>query len=48
MIASATNREIVKKVLPYLKSKNFRISLFPGHKIKGRTQKIEYNNNENI
>ncbi|MCM1370975.1 MAG: DUF3800 domain-containing protein [Clostridium sp.] len=35
--------EIVKKVIPTLKSKNFRISLFPGHKIKGRKAKIAYN-----
>lgn len=45
---SYKDRKIVKEVLPYLKGKNFRISLFPGHKIKGRIQKIEYNNNENI
>lgn len=45
---SYKDRSIVKKVLPFLKGKNFRISLFPGHKIKGRIQKIEYNNNENI
>ena len=42
------DKKIVKKVIPYLKSKNFRISLFPGHKIKGRIQKIEYNINKNI
>lgn len=45
---SYKDRNIVKKVLPHLKGKNFRISLFPGHKIKGRIQKIEYNNNEDI
>lgn len=45
---SYKDRDIVKKVLPHLKAKNFRISLFPGYKIKGRTQKIEYNINENI
>ena len=45
---SYKNRNIVKKVLPHLKGKNFRISLFPGRKIKGRIQKIEYNINENI
>lgn len=45
---SYKDRSIVRKVLPFLKGKNFRISLFPGHKIKGRIQKIEYNNNENI
>jgi len=45
---SYKDKNIVKNVLPHLKSKNFRISLFPGHKIKGRTQKIEYNINENI
>jgi len=38
---------IVKDVLPILKSKNFRISLFPGHKVKGRKEKIAYNINEN-
>ena len=42
------DKKIVKKVIPYLKGKNFRISLFPGHKIKGRIQKIEYNINKNI
>ncbi len=45
---SYKDRNIVKKVLPTLKGKNFRISLFPGHKIKGRIQKIEYNSNENV
>ena len=45
---SYKDRKIVKKVLPNLKGKNFRISLFPGHKIRGRIQKIEYNNNESI
>ncbi len=45
---SYKDRNIVKKVLPHLKGKNFRVSLFPGHRIKGRIQKIEYNINENI
>lgn len=45
---SYKDRNIVKNVMPHLKKKNFRISLFPGHKIKGRMQKIEYNINENI
>lgn len=45
---SYKDRYIIRKVLPALKGKNFRISLFPGHKIKGRIQKIEYNSNENI
>lgn len=45
---SYKDKNIVKKVLPILKSKNFRISLFPGHKVKGRIQKVEYNINENI
>ena len=45
---SYKDRKIVEKVLPYLKGKNFRVSLFPGRKIKGRISKIEYNNNENI
>ncbi len=45
---SFKDRNLVNKVLTHLKSKNFRISLFPGHKIKGRIQKIEYNSNENI
>lgn len=42
------DRSIVKNVLPSLKPKNFRISLFPGDKISGRLKKIAYNNNENI
>lgn len=41
------DKRIVKKVMPTLKPKNFRTSLFPGHKIKGRLQKIAYNINEN-
>ena len=41
---SYKDRKIVEKVLPYLKEKNFRVSLFPGRKIKGRITKIEYNN----
>lgn len=45
---SYKDRNIIRKVLPALKGKNFRISLFPGHKIKGRIQKIEYNSYENI
>lgn len=45
---SYKDKNIVRKVLPHLKCKNFRISLFPGHKIKGRVQKIEYNINENV
>lgn len=45
---SYKDRKIVENVLKTLKGKNFRISLFPGHKIKGRIQKIEYNSNENI
>lgn len=44
---SYKDREIVKNVLPILKSNNFRISLFPGHRIKGRKEKIAYNNKEN-
>ena len=39
---------IIKKVLPYLNSKNFRISLFPGYKMKGRIKKITYNGNGNV
>lgn len=38
---------IAKNVIPTLKAKNFRTSLFPGNKIKGRKRKIEYTNNEN-
>lgn len=30
------------------RAKNFRTSLFPGHRIKGRTKKIAYNIKENI
>lgn len=39
---SYKDKKIVKKVLPCLKKNNFRISLFPGHKIKGRLRKIKY------
>lgn len=42
------DKRIVAKVIPTLKKKNFRTSLFPGHKIKGRVQKIAYNNKENV
>lgn len=45
---SFKNKNIVKTVLPHLKIKNFRISLFPGHKIKGRIQKIQYYSNIDI
>lgn len=45
---SYKDRKIVSKVLPVLKGKNFRTSLFPGHKIKGRKEKIAYNNSENV
>lgn len=41
---SYKDRSIVRNVLSILKGKNFRISLFPGHKIKGRVRKIAYNN----
>lgn len=37
------DKKIVERVLPCLKKNNFRISLFPGHKIKGRLRKIKYN-----
>lgn len=40
---SYKDKKIVAKVLPCLKKNNFRISLFPGHKIKGRLRKIKYN-----
>lgn len=42
------NKKIVKEVLPILKEKNFRVSVFPGYKNKGRSQKIEYNNKESV
>ena len=42
------DKKIVAKVIPNLKKKNFRTSLFPGHKIKGRFWKIAYNNKESI
>lgn len=35
------NRCIVKKVIPSLKKDKFRLSIFPGYKIKGRTTKME-------
>ena len=44
---SYKDRNIVKKVLPVLKGKNFRISVFPGRRIKGRKEKIMYNNKNN-
>lgn len=37
---------IVKDVIPQLKLKNFRISLFPGGRISGRIQKITYNSKD--
>ncbi|MCI8330983.1 MAG: DUF3800 domain-containing protein [Bacilli bacterium] len=37
------DKKIIKKVIKTLKLKNFRVSSFPGHKIKGRIKKIEYN-----
>ena len=40
------NNDIVKKVIPQLKLKNFRISLFPGGRISGRIEKITYNNKD--
>lgn len=42
------DKTIVDKVMKILKAKNFRTSLFPGHRIKGRTKKIAYNNKENV
>ena len=45
---SYKDSKIVQKVLPVLNGKNFRISLFPGHKIRCRKEKISYNSNENI
>ncbi len=41
---SYKDKKIVEKVLKVLKDKSFRVSLFPGHKISGRKEKIEYNN----
>jgi hypothetical protein len=35
------NRSIVKKVIPSLRKDKFRLSIFPGFKIKGRTTKME-------
>lgn len=34
-------RSIVKNVIPSLKKDKFRLSIFPGYKIKGRTNKLE-------
>lgn len=42
------DQRIVEKVIPSIKFQKFRISLFPGHKIKGRIHKIAYNKVENI
>lgn len=35
------NRSIVEKVVTALKKEKFRLSIFPGYKIKGRTNKME-------
>ena len=35
------NRKIVQKVISILKKDKFRLSIFPGYKIKGRTNKLE-------
>lgn len=35
------NRKIVQKVIPSLKKDKFRLSIFPGYKIKGKTNKLE-------
>lgn len=35
------NRRLVQKVIPSLRKDKFRLSLFPGYKIKGRTNKME-------
>lgn len=45
---SYKDKKIVQEVLPHLKEKNFRISLFPGFKTMGRNKKIAYNKNKNI
>lgn len=40
---SYKDKTIVNEVMKILKTKNFRTSLFPGHRIKGRTKKIALN-----
>lgn len=35
------NKNIVKNVIPSLRKDKFRLSIFPGYKIKGRTSKLE-------
>lgn len=35
------NKKIVQKVIPSLKKDKYRLSIFPGYKIKGRTNKLE-------
>lgn len=35
------NRKIVQNIIPSLRKDKFRISIFPGYKIKGRTNKLE-------
>ena len=40
---SYKDKSIVEKVLPILKKKNFRTSIFPGYRTKGRITKIKYN-----
>lgn len=40
---SYKDKSIVKKVLPILKKNNFRVSIFPGCIVKGRTNKVKCN-----
>lgn len=42
------DKKIVSEVIPVLKKKNFRISLFPGYRISNKIQKIAYNNRKDV
>ena len=42
------DQRIVEKVIPSIQFEKFRISLFPGYKMRGRIQKIAYNKVESI
>jgi len=45
---SYKDKSIVKEVLPVLKKENFRISLFPGHIIRGKVKNLKYKKPVNV